>query len=196
MAKSKADLSPVSYTLLSKLEELAQVERVDPKALMASNGAATTAEQVTLDRLLADGFQDADEAFRSLFAVFGLQRYADKFQLAAERTPFFIQRIVQRIGAAYHDPDNDDWAIQIATIDGEAQMLTFERNPGRDKMLLTTAIILKQYGSMAKNPVILERIEKSDGTAFYIISPYSERIAQSNVMRDVSPPLEGAVVGG
>lgn len=172
MAKTKsADLEPISTSLLEKLQEIAQVERVEPKALMSNDSAeATDAEANTLALLHGDGFANADAAFQSLFAIFGIRRYSDKKLLAMDRTPFFVQRIVQRIGGS--PTGEDDWAIEIVTSDGEPQVLTLGMNGGRDKFLYTAAIILRQYGSN-KNPFVLDFLPLKDPLkeGFYLISP-------------------------
>jgi hypothetical protein len=161
-------------------------ERVDPKSVTSVDPEMIRdAEQEVLDRLESDGYANANEAFLDLMRTFGVSRFADKKQLAADCTTFNITRIVQRVNGGY-DGD-DDWALEIITEDGEPQVLTLGMNPhGRDRFLWVLAYALSKKGGQV-GPAQLDAYQMKNDKTFYALVPPQAVGQMRNVTDSVEP---------
>jgi hypothetical protein len=154
------------------------VKRVDPAEYTKSvELSEDQIDELVLRQLENEGFINAQEAFKAISGTFGISKFSNKVELAQAATPFYIHEIVQRIDGGFKK--DDDWALKIAIAEtGEMQTLSLESNPGRDRFLYLLAYAMKKN---PKDPplAVIDRIEKSDGNAFYILGPAS--IGQNNL---------------
>lgn len=169
------------YAIDTRLVSKAAVPYISYAELKADSGAPI-AEEEQIRILIEGGFNSAEEAFAKMFGVFGMSRFASKPGLAGYdvdevgnatrmRDPiaFRIEEIVMLEKGGFKNK-SDAWLLKIITSNGEPQQLTFERNEGRDKFLFFYAAVLQAF-PRAGDWVTLERVEKEDGTGFYLITP-------------------------
>ncbi len=158
------------------------IERVNPKDFIAP-----TAPEALTAKLLADEITD----WTQLAAIFGSKTYADKAKLAEDGTTFRITRIVERANGGYNK--DDDWAFEIVTQDGDAQVLSLEKNPARNTMVYFVVYGLKKFGD--SSPLQLQAIELAEtddrpaGRVFYTFVP-----AQTQIAPKIVTPFAGETI--
>lgn len=150
------------------------VQRVDPQEF--TKGVELSENELD-EKIVAlierDGFANVQEAFAAVCGTFGIAKFADKDKLAADQSPFYIDQIVQRVSGGFEKAD--DWALRIALAEtGELQTLTLEANPGRDRFLYTMAYAMEKKRIVGDRALaVLDRIDKKNGTHFFLLSPAS-----------------------
>jgi hypothetical protein len=140
------------------------IERVNPKDFIAPEPDAAM-----VAGLLSDEVSD----WSQLMSIFGNKSYANKEQLASDQTAFRIMRVVERVHGSYNK--EDDWAFEILTEKGETQVLSMDKNPTRDFMVLVLVAGLAKFGK--STPLCLNAIELAEsdtrpaGRIFYTFAP-------------------------